>query len=72
MRARSVATLTNFDESFRTYGPYATTLNNISFDDYHIFRVKARMLTGFNPAPEEKSPNSGPAHLPDVVPPTPP
>jgi VWFA-related protein len=49
-RARSVALLTEWDESFRTYGPYATMLNDVAFERYHIFRAKSRMLTGFNPA----------------------
>lgn len=49
-RARSVTTLTEWDESFRTYGPFATMLNDVVFAQYHVFRAKARMLTGFNPA----------------------
>jgi len=46
MRARSVAILTALGDSFRTYGPYATVLNEIAFNDYHMFRVKARILPG--------------------------
>jgi VWFA-related protein len=46
MRARTVAILTALGDSFRTYGPYATVLNEIAFNDYHMFRVKARMLPG--------------------------
>jgi VWFA-related protein len=38
-------------ESFRTYGPYATMLNDITFDAFHMFRADSRMLTGFKPAP---------------------
>ncbi len=45
VRARSVRGLTNWNESFRAYGPYATLLNDISFDRYHIFRSDAQMLT---------------------------
>jgi VWFA-related protein len=48
-RARSVIALTEWDESFRTYGPYATMLNDFAFERYHVFRAKSRMLTGFNP-----------------------
>jgi VWFA-related protein len=48
-RARSVTVLTEWDESFRTYGPFATMLNDIVFERYHVFRAKSRMLTGFNP-----------------------
>jgi VWFA-related protein len=54
-RARSVTVLTEWDESFRTYGPFATMLNDVVFEQYHMFRSKAHMLTDFNPAPEEKS-----------------
>jgi VWFA-related protein len=54
-RARSVISLTEWDETFRTYGPYATMLNDFAFGRYHMFRAKSRMLTGFNPAPDEKS-----------------
>ena len=49
-RGRSVIPLTEWDESFRTYGPYTTMLNDVAFEQYHMFRAKSRMLTGFNPA----------------------
>jgi hypothetical protein len=39
-----VVALTALGDSFRTYGPYATVLNEIAYTDYHKFRVKARML----------------------------
>jgi hypothetical protein len=71
MRARSVTVLTNLDESFRSYGPYATTLNDISFDDYHMFQAKARMLNGYDTMPEEKSPGTDSTHPPNALPPTP-
>jgi hypothetical protein len=48
-RGRSVAVLTEWDETFRTYGPYTTMLNDVTFEQYHIFRAKSRMLIGFNP-----------------------
>jgi len=46
MRARSVRVLSEWDETFRTYGPYAAMLNDIRFDQYHIFRSESHMLTG--------------------------
>lgn len=49
MRSRSVGILSEWDESFRTYGPYATMLNDISFDRYHMFRSESRILPGFTP-----------------------
>ena len=54
-RGRSVMPLTEWDESFRTYGPYTTMLNDVVFEQYHMFRAKSRMLTGFNPTQAEKS-----------------
>jgi VWFA-related protein len=50
-RARSVPTLSEWDESFRTWGPYATMLNEISFDQYHMFRSESRILPGFSVTP---------------------
>lgn len=52
MRSRSIGMLSEWNESFRSYGPYATMLNDISFDRYHMFRSESRILTGFTP--EEK------------------
>jgi hypothetical protein len=49
-RARSVTVLTEWDETFRTYGPFATMLNDVVFEQYHVFRTKSRMLTDFKPA----------------------
>ena len=48
-RARSVIDATEWNESFLAYGPYATMLNDITFDRYHIFRSESRVLTGFTP-----------------------
>ena len=52
-RARSVTVLTEWDESFRTYGPFATMLNDATFGDYHIFRAESHVLTGA-PASKKK------------------
>jgi hypothetical protein len=35
--------------SFRTYGPYTTMLNDITFDAFHLFHADSHMLTGFTP-----------------------
>jgi hypothetical protein len=32
-------------ESFRTYGPYATMMNDVTFDSFHLFHAESRMLT---------------------------
>jgi hypothetical protein len=49
MRSRSVVFLKEWDEGFKTYGPYATTMNDIVFDNYHVFRAESRVLPGFKP-----------------------
>jgi VWFA-related protein len=77
-RWRSVAVLsetlngrekTQWHETFRTYGPYATVLNDITFDAFHMFRADSHMLPGFNPPPERKYPGAVPAQTP-AAPPT--
>jgi VWFA-related protein len=50
VRGRSVINLALQDESFTTYGPYATMLNDISFSNYHVFRSDAKILPGFDPS----------------------
>jgi VWFA-related protein len=54
MRARSVIEASEWDESFLTYGPYTTKLNEIQFSNYRQFRSTVRILPGFTPAPDEK------------------
>jgi VWFA-related protein len=49
MRIRSLSLLMDWDEGFRTYGPYETMVNDITYGDYHMFRGESRMLPGFNP-----------------------
>jgi len=55
MTSRSVMILREWDEGFRTFGPYATTMNDITFDSYHVFRAESRMLVGINPSPGQSS-----------------
>jgi hypothetical protein len=50
-RARSVPTLWEWNESFRTWGPYATMLNDITFDHHHMFRSESSVLPGFTTTP---------------------
>lgn len=52
MRSRSVAETSAWDESFLTYGPYATMLNEIEFSNYRVFRSTARILPDFSPVPD--------------------
>jgi hypothetical protein len=54
MRTRSVMEDSVWDESFLTYGPYTTMLNEIEFSDYRVFRSTARILPDFIPPPGDK------------------
>ena len=49
-RGRDIRNLFGWDETFLSYGPYTTMLNEFSFDSYHMFRSQSRILTGFTPA----------------------
>ena len=51
-RARSVPTLKEWNDDFKTWGPYTTMLNDFAFNDYHLFLAQSRMLTDFAPVPE--------------------
>ena len=47
--------LTDWDETFRTYASFATMLNDMAFDDYHLFRAETRVLTDFRRRKTNKS-----------------
>ena len=48
-RGRSVISLKQWDQSFLTYGPYATKMNDMRFSNYHLFRAESRILPNFKP-----------------------
>lgn len=48
-RGRSIVSLKAWDESFLSYGPYSTKMNDMRFSDYHVFRSELHILPGFNP-----------------------
>jgi len=53
MRSRSVGILSEWGESFRTYGPYATMLNDVHLQSLpHVSGPNLAFLPGFTP--EEK------------------
>jgi VWFA-related protein len=62
MRGRSVATLMEWDEGFKTYGPYVTVLNEMTYGDYHMFRGESRVMPGFNADVNAGPSQAGPAH----------
>jgi VWFA-related protein len=48
-RGRSIISLRLWDQSFLTYGPYSTKMNDMRFSNYHLFRAESRILPGFKP-----------------------
>jgi hypothetical protein len=48
-RYRTVSILSGLPGAFRTFGPFATSLNDVSFGDYHVFRSQTRILPDFSP-----------------------
>ena len=48
-RGRSIISLKLWDQSFLTYGPYSTRMNDMRFADYHLFRAESRILPGYTP-----------------------
>jgi hypothetical protein len=48
-RGRSVIPLMGSNGKLGNFGPYVTALNDMTFDDYHIFRSESRILSGFKP-----------------------
>jgi VWFA-related protein len=53
-RSRTVRILTGFSQSFKTYGPYSTMLNDVAFDGYHMFRTETRIVSGDDPGAERR------------------
>jgi hypothetical protein len=60
LRSRSVTVLMEGDEGFRTYGPYATMVNDITYRDYHMSRGESHLMPGFKPEAGESIPAPGP------------
>ncbi len=48
-RGRSIISLKEWDQSFLSYGPYSSKMNDMRFSDYHVFRAESRLLPGFKP-----------------------
>lgn len=49
-RGRSVTPRPGSNGKLGTFGPYVSALNDMTFDNYHIFRSESRILPGFKPA----------------------
>ena len=48
-RGRSIISLKLWDQSFLSFGPYSTKLNDMRFSNYHVFRADSHILPGFQP-----------------------
>ena len=53
-RQRSVIEITEFGKKFKVYAPFETILNDVKYENYHLFRSSARVLPEFSEAPEYK------------------
>jgi hypothetical protein len=53
-RQRTVTIGNEWGERIGVYGRFETILNDVAFEEYHIFRSKSRILTGAPPAPKHK------------------
>jgi hypothetical protein len=46
-RSRTIKIVTGLPGEFRTFGPFATFMNDVSFGEYHVFRGEPRILPGY-------------------------
>jgi hypothetical protein len=53
-RSRTIKILTGMPGEFRTFGPFATYMNDVSFGEYHVFRGEPRIIPGFAQESNEK------------------
>lgn len=51
-RQRTVKLVEEWGESFGVYGRFETILNDVTFEQFHIFRAQSRILPGYAPAPK--------------------
>ena len=53
-RQRSVVLHTEFGETFKIYAPFVTILNDVKYENYHLFQSTSRILPGFTEVPNTK------------------
>ena len=53
-RPRSIVEVSEFGERFKVYAPFETILNDVKYENYHLFRSSSRVLPGFNESPDAK------------------
>ena len=69
LRGRSVNVLMEGNEGFRTYGPYATLVNDITYTNYHMSRGESHLVPGFKLETGDSFPGSDSTPAPAVPPP---
>jgi len=52
-RGRTVVVLKGYADSLKSGGD-STLLNDVTFENYHVFRSESRIITGFTSAPKEQ------------------
>jgi hypothetical protein len=53
-RQRSIVELAEFGEKFKVYATFETVLNDVKYDNYHLFQSTSRVLPGFTEIPKAK------------------
>ncbi len=53
-RPRSIVEISEFGETFRVNAPFENILNDVKYENYHLFRSSSRVLPGFNESPDAK------------------
>ncbi len=53
-RKRTVTEINEWGETLRTYSPFITILNDVTFTNYHKFGSESRVLPGFATVPDDK------------------
>jgi VWFA-related protein len=58
MRFRSIFHMEDWGENFKLYGPFVTMMDDVTFNDYHMFHGEARILSGASSMLEQRHPPS--------------
>ena len=53
-RPRSIVEVSEFGEKFKIYAPFENILNDVKYENYHLFRSSSRVLPGFSDSPDAK------------------
>jgi VWFA-related protein len=67
-RGRRKTQVNQWGKNFKLYGPFETMIDDVSFEDYHMFRGEAHILTGYVPVTDEKQGDSGSGGSPGAAP----